>query len=543
MTRALQIGAWLLVFAISLLRPEIGERTWRRVERGLSRLAQRRMTCWIGMAVLVLLVRGALLPLWSIPKPVIYDEFGYLLQADTFVAGRLTNPPHQLWPFFESVYVLQQPTYNAKFPPGQGLAMALGQRLFGDAWFGVWLSAGVLMATLCWALQGWLPPAWALLGAFFVLPLCVSSYWMNSYWGGALAAIGGALVLGSYPRLVRRGQSGFAWLLGLGLVILASTRMYEGLVFAIPILLMLFVQARQVRVWAPVAIVVALGAAFMLVYDYRVTGHVFRFPYIEYNRQYGYASPFSFLPLQPEKLYRHASIFNLHHYWEYEHWVRSRSWHVLVDRPKDWYTALSTLVGGSPLALLLVAFLASTAQDRRIRLPKICIGMTMLGSLVQIVYYPHYAAPATAAVMIVLVQSFRHLRLVQVDQVPFGRFLSRAIPATAFLLLLGSEGARLWRQETPEQTQPVNARRDKLEAGLRERSVRRNVIIVRYTGNQSPHEEWVYNRADIDAAEVVWAHDMGAQEDRKLVDYFKDRSIWLLEPDRDPERLEPYVER
>jgi len=172
----------------------------------------------------------------------------------------------------------------------------------------------------------------------------------------------------------------------------------------------------------------------------------------------------------------------------------------------------------------------------------ICIGFAILGSLVQIVYYPHYAAPATAAIMIVLVQSFRHLRLYQFGTIPLGRFLSRAIPAAAFLLLLGSEGARLWRQETPEQTQPVNARRDKLEARLRESSLRRNVIIVRYTGNQSPHEEWVYNRADIDAAEVVWAHEMGTQEDRKLVDYFKDRSIWLLEPDRDPERLEPYLE-
>jgi hypothetical protein len=173
----------------------------------------------------------------------------------------------------------------------------------------------------------------------------------------------------------------------------------------------------------------------------------------------------------------------------------------------------------------------------------ICIGMTVLGSLVQIVYYPHYAAPATAAIMIVLVQSFRHLRLYRLSTMPVGRFLSRAIPVTAFMLLLGSEGARLWRQETPEQTQPVNARRDKLEAGLRVRSLHRNVIIVRYTGNQSPHEEWVYNRADIDAAEVVWAHDMGAQENRKLLEYFKDRSVWLLEPDRAPEQLKPYVEQ
>jgi hypothetical protein len=541
--RALKIAAWLLVLAASLLRPKSGERTCRRLGQTLSRVARRRVTCCIGMALLVLLVRAALLPLWPIPKPVIYDEFGYLLQADTFASGRLTNPPHKLWPFFESIYILQQPTYNAKFPPGQGLVMAVGQRLFDHAWFGVWLSAGVLMASLCWALQGWLHPVWAFLGAFFALPLCLFSYWMNSYWGGALAAIGGALVLGSYPRIVRRRKGSYAWLLGLGFVILANTRMYEGLLFAIPVLVLLSFHARSARVWAPVAVVVALGAAFILVYDHRVTGHAFRFPYIEHNRQYGYVPPFTFLPPNPEMTYRHASIFNLYHQWEYEHWERSRGWRLLVDRAKDWYIALSTIAGGPPFVLVLGAFLASTVRDRRIRLAMICIGMTVLGSLVQIVYYPHYAAPATAAIMIVLVQSFRHLRLYRLSTMPVGRFLSRAIPVTAFMLLLGSEGARLWRQETPEQTQPVNARRDKLEAGLRVRSLHRNVIIVRYTGNQSPHEEWVYNRADIDAAEVVWAHDMGALENRKLLEYFKDRSVWLLEPDRAPEQLKPYVEQ
>ena len=33
------------------------------------------------------------------------------------------------------------------------------------------------------------------------------------------------------------------------------------------------------------------------------------------------------------------------------------------------------------------------------------------------------------------------------------------------------------------------------------------------------HEKWVYNRADIDRAEIVWARDMGSRN-RELLEYF-----------------------
>ena len=536
----LKLVFWLAAIAVAVLRPNLANAAWRRLERAGARFARRPVACWLGLGLVVLLTRAVLLPLWPAPQPVIYDEFGYLLQADTFAAGRLTNPPHPLWPFFESVYILHQPTYNAKYPPGQGLVLALGQRFLGDPWFGVWLSCGAMMAALCWALQGWLPASWALLGGILALPLCLFSYWMDSYWGGAVAAAGGALVLGSYPRMVRRRRFAFAWLMGIGLVVLALTRMYEGLLFAAPFLAALLLRCRSVRVWAPIATVLAAGAAFTLQYNARVTGHPARFPYTEYQRQYGYVPSFNIQPLNPAMTYHTPSVANIFFKWEYEQWKRSRSWGLVVDRVREWGSVITLAGGGAPLMLVFLGFLWTTAHDRRMLLPLLSLGAVFLGSFLQIVYYQHYAAPATAALLLLLVQSFRHLRHSRLPTAIGGRALCRAIPAAMLIAVSAAQGARLYRQETIGQTKPVNACRGKIERKLLDQNGGRHVIVVRYTGTQNPHEEWVYNRADIDASDVVWAHDMGVEENRKLIDYFKDRTAWLFLPDVDPESLAPY---
>ena len=74
-----------------------------------------------------------------------------------------------------------------------------------------------------------------------------------------------------------------------------------------------------------------------------------------------------------------------------------------------------------------------------------------------------------------------------------------------------------------------------------ERSQERHLVIVSYGAKHSPHNEWVYNRADIDAAKVVFAREIGPQVDKELLEYFKDRRVWLLKAEQLPRRLTPYA--
>jgi hypothetical protein len=535
LTLAARFLVWIAAGTTAFLRPSLAESAFHTIEERASRLASHRTAIWLAFGVLVLLVRGALLPLWPIPKPYIFDEFSYILQADTFAHGRLTNPTHKLWPFFESAYVLQHPTYASKYPPAQSLALAAGQVLFGDPWFGVWLSCGVMASALVWAIGGWLPPAWALLGGLLALPLSIGSYWMNSYWGGAVSAVGGALVLGGYARVVKRNQVRYAVAMAIGIAILVNTRPYEGLIFSIPVAIAFLLSRPRWGAAALIAAVLIPAFAATGYYNRAVTGNALQLPFNEYARQYAQIPLFNFQPLKPANPNLPAAMVDLHQSWELGEWKKARTLELIPIRLEDWKSVATIVLGSFLTGLLVVAFLFNLWRDRRIRLPLLCVLAALAGSLIEVRYYVHYAGPATAALLIVAVQTFRHLRQWKVGDRPVGRFLSRVIP----ILVLGAAAASQGLQIVHPDPLPPNSSRDDMAIAVND-LVKKHVILVRYTGNQSPHEEWVYNTADIDAQDVIWAHDLGPVENARLLEYYRDRKIWLFQPDINPTRIDPY---
>jgi len=528
-------------------RPGVGDRWFRQVERAAARIAQKELLVTAGIAAAAILLRVALLPVAPLPVPVVQDEFSYLLAADTFAHARLTNPTHPMWFYLDTMHVNQQPTYMSKYPPAQGAALAVGQ-ILGHPWIGVLLSVAAMCAAITWMLQGWLPPVWALLGAVFaVVRLALFSYWVNSYWGGAVAAAGGALVMGAVPRLFHRERPRDAWLLGLGLAILASSRPLEGAILCLPVAVALLWWRFKSQRWRrgtprnvlpPLAAVLLLTGIFLGYYNWRVTGNPLLLPYV-LNEQAHSSRPLFVW----QKLRLPIQFTNPQFDYFYNHMMRSE----LIDLQHDFVgtalqrgkTLLSFFTGTLPFVLLLLT-LPRLLRDKRTRLLVVQLVVSGIGLLVVAPFFAHYAAPLTATIMALMVQGMRHLRHLEYAGRPVGVGLTRGI-ALLVLAIVPFDTAKAIHEAHAHfpKDDPAMYERARIASQL-EGTTGHHLVIVRYGPGHQVHDEWVYNTSDIDDSKIVWAREIPGQDLHPLLGYFKDRRVWLAEADTLPAKLRPY---
>ena len=449
------------------------------------------------------------------------------------------NPTPLSWPHFESIHIILQPSYQAKYPPAQGMVLALGQVL-ADPLLGVWLSIGVACGAVCWMLQGWLPARWALLGG--VLTACHPQVitWGYNYWGGAVAMTGGALVCGGVRRMVAANGRG-VWALCAGLFLLAHSRPYEGLVLSVVVMgsgAIVLLRAGRNRFFEaarrgvfPVLAVGVLIVATMGFYNYRVTGNPLRMPYAEHREQYGVTPLFLWESLRPEPVYRHREIRDLHVTWEVELCGANDSllqgiWRKVYAQGQGW------LWMGLWVPLLVVAPWC-WRRDRWFRVAAVGLSGVMLALLVGQGNFPHYAAPAVGLLVLVIVECMRQVRSWQ-------RARGTGLAVIRWVIVLGVISVPLVWSRALKKNETGWFRDRQRVAREVQTQPGRHLVMVRYGAEHNANREWVYNAADLYQAPVIWAREMTRQNDQELWKNYPGRSIWLVEPDLSNPRPVPY---
>jgi hypothetical protein len=538
-----------LALLLALARPQLGATWFAQAERALAAVARKRTLSVLLCGFSALVVRLVLLPWLPIPHPFINDEFSFLLAGDTFAHGRLANPPHPMWVHLETFHVIFHPTYASMYPPLQGMALGFGQVVFGHPFWGVWLSVGLMCAAICWMLQAWFPSSWALLGGMLpVLRFGVFSYWDNSYWGGALAATAGALVLGAMPRIMRRQRVRDATVMATGMAMLANTRPYEGLVLSLAAVgILIFWIAKNKpqpiaavllrRVALPMLLVLAVAGAATSYYFWRVTGDPLRIPQQVNRETYSVARYFYWQAAYPEPAYHHEVIRDFYaglESREFEHAHATAG--VLLQLAKK--VGMSWSFYFSPILTIPVVLLPRIVVDRRIRFLLIAGAAGLAGSALVIFFNIHYVAPIVPVILAVVVQGMRHLRTSRWEARPAGLFLARATVVMC-VMMIPLQVHILAAPPKPGTWAAIGSERAAIEAQLKSLS-ESQLILVRYEPKHYPLWDWVYNGADIDHAKIVWARDMGAEQNKELLRYYQERCVWLLEADEIRPRLTPY---
>ena len=536
-------AAFVLIglIAVGRLRPRATPPWARKIGLLWRRFAKRRATVVI-LAGVTSFALCAIAAWVRFPQPRFHDEFAYLLASDTYAEGRLTNPTHPMWHFFESFQIIHVPSYIAKYPPGQGLFLALGQIIWHPI-LGVWISTALATVAICWMLQAWVPGRWALFGAVLVsLHTGVQLQWGTRYWGGAVALLGGALVLGALPRIERHLRVRDAIWMSLGASLLAISRPLEGMALCIAVGLRLaytVIWRNRADLWKvarqfvlPSAAVLAVAFAWMGYYNWRGTGDPLTMPYGIYQATYPKPNIYAASGFGAERTYRHkelrrfygsaskvppaeASIFNR---------MRRPMRRLIVTEIKEFI--------GFPLVfLILLSFLSLKTQKTAF----FCMMLIWCHAVQLWVFlkWPHYLAPAMPFVFAMAVQGART-----------GTALVRRNGIARVSFILGFIGLYLvWLGDAfvDYNTYKESGFRYKRPAVISQLSDQpgKHLIVCRYSDDHNLHSEYVYNRADIDRSKIVWAREMSPEQNKRLFKYFSDRRVWLYHPDRGG-KLEEY---
>lgn len=514
-------------------------RRFRTFQRAMRNPRNCVLTAWVVATLFAFLITG----IRGVPAPSAHDEFSYLLGADTFASGKIANAPHPLWEHFETFHVIQQPSYVSKYPPAQALVLAIGQ-ILGHPIVGACLATGISIAALVWMLIGWLPRRhYWLICLFAALHPGLQFIWGQSYWSGAIALTGSSLLLGALVRLKSTMEIRLSLIAGLGVVLLANSRPFEGAVLTACVgaaLLWKYFRTpgwNNARFWkrvvVPGAAVVGVGVLLMLTYNRTTTGHFTKMPYQLHESVYGWTPLFLWKSAGEKPDYRHETIESFYVEDQQETEATFSSLGAIVDN-KARVSMVTARFFCSGVGLISLLGLPWLWRKPRYRWATWLLVPVWGAALATPWNWSHYFAPALPLLLVLffggLFEVWKRIQSRPTMRMSM-QVVGPILVAIWFVSLLtfSIKAAKFgWaKQRVVVQNQLLETEG-------------RDLVLVRYADDHNPRNEWVYNSADIDASDIVWAREMSGSKRNELINYFSDRKIWILDADANPPAIRPF---
>jgi hypothetical protein len=507
----------------------------RLVRFGMPLRASRvlRVFAWsetIGAIVAAALSLAASLIVFAFrgePLPVSYDDLSHLLLADTLLHGRLANPAHPFGRYLETV-VFHAPRYASQYPPGNGFALALGGLLVHLPIAGIWLVSAAAAAAAVWAMRPWLSRSWCVLAGCIVALHPTITLWNTVYFGGSVPLLGGILLLGATGRLLRRPRVRDASIAAIGIVILANSRQYEGLLMALAMVpLVLIAKPRRVRAIvavSPAAIaILAAGIVFIGVFNRAVTGSALVLPHALYDRTHNPA---------PNFIWQTKMITQSWDSEEFEwasrpyisHHLRLHApggvSHLIGDKLTVMLLAITApeatapvLPAGRLLLLLPLLAIISVRGKREVIALLVALSVFLVAPLTTSWWLSrHYLAPG--AVLVLLIYLLLARRALAYARGAGGWMLIASLIVFAGLSA-GFVATTSHRPQTPIQV-------DRRQVMQRlERMGGEHLVLV-------PPSIYfvVFNGADLEHAPVLWAREPGGSDKSAMLRHYARRRIW-----------------
>jgi hypothetical protein len=400
--------------------------------------------------------------------------------------------------YFESFDIFHTPSYQSKYPPAQAAFLAVGKSVTGMAVFGVWLSFALACAATTWMLRAFFSRAWAMTGGLLGLATPqIFMAWGQSYWGGAVAWLGAALLLGGMVRFLRRASCLSAGISGLGLFILANSRPVEAVLLCGLLCPGAFWMLRQkptgtwgsmIRCAWPLLLWVGVIFVWTGFYNFSLTGHAWTFPHVHFAR---------LQPGIPSISWTAAPVP-----------MSQRTWKFFYHFLLVW-----------PVLTWLILFKPARARGWAVY-AILVVAVMVLFSMLCTASNSHYYAPLYPLLLSLSVWALQRL---SDEWGATGRAWGRGVLCLQVFTLGLVLSVRVWNGPTVDYwANKRNALLQYLEAQPGETNY---LVLVEVDAQWPRYHEVVYNRADIDSAKVVFARSAGEEGNQDLLAYFPDREV------------------